>query len=152
MLETGAGVGGHGCAGGDATRDSGAANGGTRCGGTGGDEGDGNCRAQRPRRGERDGTGSTGGDERGVGQRAFRVRPGMQCLLEILRGQIGDRAIDEVEWDDALALAEEEHVVAWAVAGARARNVALTPAIANRLVQIERDAAIAAFYWTSELK
>jgi hypothetical protein len=80
------------------------------------------------------------------------MRPGMQCLLEILRGQIGERAIDEAEWDDTLALAEEEHVVAWAVAGARARNVALTPAIANRLVQIERDAAIAAFYWTSELK
>jgi hypothetical protein len=76
----------------------------------------------------------------------------MQCLLELLRGQDVERAIDEAEWEAALALAEEEHVLPWAARSAPTRAGARPYAIANRLGGIERDAAVAAFYWSSELK
>ena len=80
------------------------------------------------------------------------MKPGMQCLLNLLRGENFDRTIDDAEWEAVLALAEEEHVLAWAAAHLRLRESSLTPALADRLEQIERDAAIAAFYWNSELK
>jgi hypothetical protein len=76
----------------------------------------------------------------------------MACLLELLRGQDAARAIAEGEWETALALAEEEHVLSWAAARLRSQPGALSPALSNRLDQLERHAAIAAFYWTSELK
>jgi hypothetical protein len=76
----------------------------------------------------------------------------MQCLLELLRGQSLDPAIDEAEWEVMLTLAEEEHVLAWAVVCLRSRHVPITPHIRRRLEEIERDAALAAFYWCSELK
>lgn len=80
------------------------------------------------------------------------MRAGMQCLLEILRGQDAGRTIDEAEWEAMLALAEEERVQPWAVARLRSLRDATPPALSSRLHQIERDAAIAAFYWTSVLK
>ena len=80
------------------------------------------------------------------------MRPGIECLLEVLRGQSVARTIDGAEWEAALVLAEEEHVLPWAVARLRLRQVSVPPAIANRFAKIERDAAIAAFYWSSELK
>ena len=40
------------------------------------------------------------------------MRPGMTCLLEVLRGESITHTIDEAEWETALALAEEEHVLA----------------------------------------
>jgi hypothetical protein len=76
----------------------------------------------------------------------------MRCLLELLRGESVDRLIDEAEWEAVLALAEEEHVLPYAAARMRSRQGSLMPAISARLDQIERDAAIAAFYWSSELK
>ena len=76
----------------------------------------------------------------------------MQCLLELLRGQSIDRAIVEAEWEAALTLAEEEHVLSWTAARIRSGQSPVAPAIAARLDQIEHDAAIAAFYWNSELK
>jgi hypothetical protein len=76
----------------------------------------------------------------------------MQCLLDVLRGQSFGRAIDGAEWASVLALAEEEHVLPWAAAHLRSRQNAIPPACSNRVDQIERDAAIAAFYWSSELK
>jgi len=80
------------------------------------------------------------------------MRPGMQCLLELLRGQALDRTIDEAEWDAALTLAAEERVLPWTAARLRSRQVALTPGIQGRLEKIERDAAIGAFCRSSELK
>jgi hypothetical protein len=76
----------------------------------------------------------------------------MQCLLELLRRQRVDRAIDEAEWEAALTLAEGEHVLPVAAARMRSQQAAITPAITARLDQIERDAVMAAFYWNSELK
>jgi hypothetical protein len=49
-------------------------------------------------------------------------------------------------------LAEEEHVLPWAVARLRLHQTSLAPDITERLKRMERDAAIAAFYWSSELK
>jgi hypothetical protein len=76
----------------------------------------------------------------------------MSCLLNVLRGPSIDHRIDEAEWTAVLALAEEEHVLSWAAARLRSRQGALPLALSNRVHEIERDAAIAAFYWTSELK
>jgi hypothetical protein len=75
----------------------------------------------------------------------------MQCLLEILREQAAERTVEDAERAAMLALAEQEHVGSWAASKLRSRQ-ALTPAMTARLDQIERDAAIAAFYWSSELK
>lgn len=76
----------------------------------------------------------------------------MQCLLEILRRQRTARAIGEAEWSAALALAEEEHLLPWTAACLRSQGISLPPAISDRIDRIERDAAIAAFYWRSELQ
>lgn len=84
--------------------------------------------------------------------RGIRMRPGMSCLLEVLRGQGLDHRIDEAEWTAVLALAEEEHVLPWVAACLRLRPDTLPLTISNRVDQIERDAAIAAFYWGAELK
>ena len=56
------------------------------------------------------------------------MRPGMQCLLEILRAETLDRAIDEAERDAALALAEEEHVLPWVARCLRARQTSTSSA------------------------
>lgn len=80
------------------------------------------------------------------------MRQGMECLLDLLAGQSAGRPIHEAEWEAALTLAEAEHVLPWAVARLRSRQTPLTPALAHRLKQIERDAAFAAFYWSEELK
>lgn len=80
------------------------------------------------------------------------MRPGMTCLLEVLRGESITHTIDEAEWETVLALAEEEHVLAWAVSRLRSRQGPTTAALSNRADQIEREAAIAAFFWSSELK
>ena len=76
----------------------------------------------------------------------------MQHLLGLLRGQAIDCATDEAEWGNVLALAEEEHVLPWVAARLRSHEASLTPTISDRVRAIERDAAIAAFYWSSELK
>jgi hypothetical protein len=80
------------------------------------------------------------------------MRPGIECLLEILRGQGVARTIDAAEWEAALVLAEEDHVLSWTVARLRLRQSSVPPEIASSFAKIERDAALAAFYWSSELK
>jgi hypothetical protein len=76
----------------------------------------------------------------------------MELLLELLHGQDSARAIGEAEWHAMLMLAEEERVHPWIAGRLRSREATLPPAIAKRLEQIERDAAIAGFIRTSELK
>lgn len=76
----------------------------------------------------------------------------MQFLLDVLRGQSCERTLDDAEWEAVLALAEEQHVLPWTAARLRSQQVPIPPAIAERLDQIERNAAIAAFYSSSELK
>jgi hypothetical protein len=76
----------------------------------------------------------------------------MSHLLELLRGHDDERAIEEVEWDATLALAREEYVLPWVAARLGLQRASLPPAISDRVSRIERDAAIAAFYWSSELQ
>jgi hypothetical protein len=76
----------------------------------------------------------------------------MQQLLEILRGRISGEANGEAEWSAALELAAEEHVLPWTAACMRSQSTSLPPGVADRLDQIERDAAKSAFFWISELK
>jgi hypothetical protein len=75
----------------------------------------------------------------------------MQCLLELLREPSTDLLHDQAEWEKALALAEEEHILPW-VAQLCARRTLAALNLHKRLSGIERDAAIAGFYWSSELK
>lgn len=78
------------------------------------------------------------------------MRPGMQGLLGLLRGRSVDLH-DEAEWEQALALAEEEQILPW-VARLCVQQTSASPSLRSRLNTIERDAAIAGFYWSSELK
>lgn len=75
----------------------------------------------------------------------------MDRLLELLRGHDVDLLHDQEEWEQVFALAEEERILPW-VARLCNRQTAVDPNLRNRLKAIERDAAIAAFYWSSELK
>jgi hypothetical protein len=75
----------------------------------------------------------------------------MQCLLQFLRERTVDLLHDHADWEQGLALAEEERILPW-VARLCTRQTSATPDMRNRLNAIERDAAIAAFYWSSELK
>ena len=84
------------------------------------------------------------------------MKPGMETLLNLLRGQRpvrdGDPYTSEVEWDTVITLAERENILPFAASLLRSQQIAPTPAFADRITRIERNAAIAAFYWTSELR
>jgi len=81
------------------------------------------------------------------------MRPGMKCLLELLRGPCLDpNATRETEWDAVLALAEDEHVLPWAVACLHAQPNSLPPGASGRIAVIDHQATIEAFFWSSELK
>jgi hypothetical protein len=75
----------------------------------------------------------------------------MQCLLNLLRGHSVDLCNDQPRWEQALALAEEERILPW-VARLCERQASVAPDLRNRLNTIQRDAAITAFFWSSELK
>jgi hypothetical protein len=73
-------------------------------------------------------------------------------LLELLRGRPIACAAGDADWEMVLSRAEEEQVLPWVAAQLRLQSVGLSPAILNRLKRIEREAAITAFFWSSELK
>jgi hypothetical protein len=75
----------------------------------------------------------------------------MQRLLELLRGTTVDSSLDKTEWDWVLTLAEEEHILPW-VAHLSLGQGAGDKELSDRLNAIQRDAIIAALYWSSELK
>jgi hypothetical protein len=76
----------------------------------------------------------------------------MARLLEVLGGSEVCCAMDDAEWGAMLALAQEEHVMAWAAASMRSSCRTMMGARDVQLQQIERAAAIATFYWSCELK
>jgi len=76
----------------------------------------------------------------------------MECLLHLLREQNPEPFLTAAGCEAALVLAEEERILPWAAALLRKTPHDASPAIARRLDLIERDAAIAGFYWSSELK
>jgi hypothetical protein len=76
----------------------------------------------------------------------------MEWLLRVLRGEATDWGAEDAEWDAALALAEEEGVLLWLAHCLRMQGVAQPGEMDGQLKEIEREAAMAAFYWGSELK
>jgi hypothetical protein len=77
----------------------------------------------------------------------------MHRLLEVLRGGDARGTAGDAEWNAMIALAEEEHVLPWAASRRRrGHEKDWAHARAERLAEIERDAGVAAFYWSCELK
>ena len=80
------------------------------------------------------------------------MRPGMAALLDVLRGGDASARTDDAEWGAMLALADEEHVLPWAASRMQEQGAALPAERTARVAQIERDAQVAAFYWSCELR
>ncbi len=80
------------------------------------------------------------------------MRPGMAALLDVLRGGDAWARADDAEWEAMLALADEEHVLPWAASRMQAQGAGLAAERTARVAQIERDAQVAAFYWSCELR
>jgi hypothetical protein len=77
----------------------------------------------------------------------------MQLLLALLRGQADMNVISDSEWMTVLDLAEQENLLPWAAACLRsAAGAATPPQLAARLHELDRNARMAAFFWTSTLK
>ncbi|HWB32973.1 MAG TPA: nucleotidyltransferase family protein [Acidobacteriaceae bacterium] len=79
------------------------------------------------------------------------MKPGIDLLLDLLRGRIDPYRCSEAEWLAALALADDEHVLPWAAAQLQSHAAALPAAVAARIAESSRESALAAFYWTAEL-
>ncbi len=80
------------------------------------------------------------------------MRPGMQCILEVLRGQAGSRTVAELEWRAAFALAEQQHVLPLIAHALGEAEVLLPKAIEEQRRQAEREATLYGFLQSSELK
>jgi Uncharacterised nucleotidyltransferase len=80
------------------------------------------------------------------------MRAGMECVLEILRGQAGCRAVDEGEWDAAFTLAEEQHVLPMVAERVLQSGIVLSDEMRRRLAEARRAAMLLAFFWSSELR
>ena len=78
------------------------------------------------------------------------MRPGMQSLLTLLRGEPLD-GISEPQWMTALDLAEQENILPWAAA-CLSGAAAWSPQLTQRLHHIRRNAQISAFLFAATLK
>ncbi len=79
------------------------------------------------------------------------MRPGMDLLLPLLRGEVITAQPSSAEWQQTLDLAEQESVLPSCVAAIRRSAMPLPEQIAARLTAIERESTISTFWWTSEL-
>src|SRR5580658_9815092 len=80
------------------------------------------------------------------------MRPGMQCLLNLLRTPTNVQSVSEAEWMAMLDLAEKEKVLPWTAASLKSANGAATPQLAERLHEIDRKIRVETFVWTSALE
>ncbi len=80
------------------------------------------------------------------------MRPGMECVLEVLRGDANRRVVPVSEWQQAFQIAEEESILPFFAAKLRQSGVTLPDPIQLDLLQAEQDAVRNGFWWTSELK
>ena len=80
------------------------------------------------------------------------MRPGMACVLEVLRGEANSRPILTVEWQDALHLAEQEAVLPFFIAQMRHSGAPLPDAILDELTRSEAEQIRNTFMWTSEIR
>ncbi|HVT96789.1 MAG TPA: nucleotidyltransferase family protein [Acidobacteriaceae bacterium] len=80
------------------------------------------------------------------------MRPGMQLLLALLRGEARAEDGSETEWETVLRLAEREKILPWTAAQLRLISGAIAYGIDEQLRKIRRDAQMAAFFWSSTLR
>jgi hypothetical protein len=80
------------------------------------------------------------------------MRPGMQSLLDLLRGRPTQRSFSNSEFDNLLAVAEQENVLPYAAARMRALDIEFTPAQRRKLDELHRHAQLTTFAWTETLK
>lgn len=80
------------------------------------------------------------------------LRPGMQTLLDLMRGELNGRTVTAEEWMTVLDLATDESVLPWTVACLRAQTDGVVPEVDARLRVIEREAQISAFVWNETLR
>jgi len=76
----------------------------------------------------------------------------MQCVLDVLRDQLGSREIPEEEWLAALTLAAEEQVLPLFLSRLEKANTRLPPIVQTSVEEARHDAVVAGFFWKSELK
>ncbi len=79
------------------------------------------------------------------------MRPGMPLLLQLLRGETLAVAPSAADWRETLQLAALESVLPFCAAAIRRQPLALPEAVSAELAAVDREGAIAAFWWTSEL-
>lgn len=78
------------------------------------------------------------------------MRAGLPELLALLRDQSEQLTLGDAQWAQVFDLAEQEHLLPWAAHLCSAQTK-LPQHTQNRLRAIQREAAIAAFYWIAEL-
>ena len=80
------------------------------------------------------------------------MRPGMDCVLDVLRGEPIRPDITNSEWQHAFQVAVEEKVLPYFAAKLRQSGANLPDLIAQDLARIEQTTARSNFWWTSELR
>ncbi len=80
------------------------------------------------------------------------MRPGMNLLLRLLRGEAGLSQVPEPEWMTVLDLAEQENILPWTASRLRAQMDGSASPLSMWLDQIRRNARFAAFLWNATLK
>jgi hypothetical protein len=80
------------------------------------------------------------------------MNPGLERLLELLRGAGLAPAMNETEVLEVLTLAEQQNVLPFVSAQLNASAGELPEAVRTRLAKSQRDAAVAAFFWSAELR
>ena len=80
------------------------------------------------------------------------MRPGMQTLLDLIRGELKAANLPAEESMMVLNLAEEENVLPWAASCLRAQADCIAPEVDARLRTVDRAARISAFVWSETLR
>jgi hypothetical protein len=84
-------------------------------------------------------------------ERPAGFRPGMQSLLDLLRGRL-EHALSDTEFSNLLQIAGQENVLPYAAARLRPFDVAFTPAQRGQLEDIHRKLQLSTFAWTETLR
>jgi hypothetical protein len=80
------------------------------------------------------------------------MRPGMQSLLDLLRGDSKGPNLSAEESMTVLDLAAEENILPWTAARLRGQTEDRSPEVDARLRVIDREARISAFVWSETLR
>ena len=80
------------------------------------------------------------------------MRPGMNLLLRLLRGEAGLSDVSEPEWMIVLDLADQENILPWTASRLRAQVAPRPTPLSIRLDQIQRNARLSAFLWNATLR